>query len=198
MTPEIQARAFEPFFTTKAVGKGSGLGLSMVYGFVRQSGGRIAIDSAPGRGTEVTLSFRRAAAPQTSLVMRQSAAIRFQDLRILLVDDDAEVRDTVRAMLADLGATVIVAPDGPAALDALKAEQAPDIMLSDIVMPGMDGIALATAARAQRPNLRIVFMSANAEPDARTLGAINEQPFLVKPFRSIDLAAALCEVRPLG
>jgi PAS domain S-box-containing protein len=198
MTPEVQARAFEPFFTTKEVGKGSGLGLSMVYGFVRQSGGRIAIDSAPGKGTEVALSFRRAAAPQPAPAARPSHAVRFQDLRILLVEDDAEVRDTVRAMLADLGAAVIVAPDGPAALAALKAAEAPDIMLTDILMPGMDGIALATAARAQRPDLRIVFMSANAEPDARTLSAINEQPLLVKPFRTIDLAAALCEARALG
>jgi PAS domain S-box-containing protein len=193
MSPEIQARAFEPFFTTKPVGKGSGLGLSMVYGFVRQTGGRIRIDSAPGQGTTVTLSFRRAEPPASALPAREGPTVRFQDLRILLVEDDAEVCETVHAMLADLGAIVVVAAGGAAALAVLEAGPAPDVMLTDIVMPGMDGLALADAARAARPDMKIIFMSGNAELDARTMSAVSTALLLVKPFRTIDLAAALCE-----
>ena len=197
MGAEVRARAFEPFFTTKDVGKGSGLGLSMVYGFVRQSGGSIAIDSAPGRGTAVTMSFRRAEAPTGDApVQVEPAPLDFGNLRILLVEDDVMVRETVGAMIRDLGATIVAAKDGPTAVDLLKSGEAPDIMLTDIVMPGgMDGIALSKVAMDLRPEARIVFMSGNAELDQRTLHAIQEQPFLAKPFRKLQLAAALCEAR---
>jgi PAS domain S-box-containing protein len=195
MTAEVQARAFEPFFTTKEVGKGSGLGLSMVYGFVRQSGGRVAIESAVGTGTTVTLTFPRAEAPLPSTVACPNRSTRFQDIRILLVEDDPEVRTTVERMLSDLGAAVIQAADGPAALGMLNADEPPDVVLTDIVMPGMDGIALSRAVSAARPDIRIVFMSGNAELDTGTMNAIDSRPLLVKPFRKIDLAAALCEAR---
>lgn len=205
MTREIMQRAFEPFFTTKAVGKGSGLGLSIVYGFVRQSGGRVEIASEPGQGTAVSLFFPRAEAPASTVEAKERAeapastaegkelaVARFESLRVLLVEDEAEVRETVHAMLGDLGATVIPAADGPAALEVLKSDRSIDTVITDIVMPGgMDGIALAAKANAIRPAARIVFMSGQAELDHRTLLAINDRPFLTKPFRRLELAAAL-------
>ena len=198
MSAEVRARAFEPFFTTKEVGKGSGLGLAMVYGFVRQSGGRVDIDSAPGKGTCVTLSFAASDAAQAAVVAGEPGNVRFHDLRVLLVEDDPEVRETVREMLGDLGATALVARDGQAAIAALKADASIDILLTDILMPGMDGITVARVAGALRPGTRIVFMSGHAELDQRALQAIDGRPFLVKPFRKLDLAAALSEARRPG
>jgi PAS domain S-box-containing protein len=192
MTREVMARAFEPFFTTKDVGKGSGLGLSMVYGFVRQSGGRVELESHPGAGTTVRLLLKRAKAPVAVEEPRKSPVVSFSSVRILLVEDEADVRDTVRSMLEDLGASVIAAADGQAALDILKTDPAIDIMVTDIVMPGgMDGIALAENASAMRPGIGIAFMSGYAEFDQRTLLAIGARPFLAKPFRKLELATAL-------
>jgi signal transduction histidine kinase/CheY-like chemotaxis protein len=192
MTHDVLARAFEPFFTTKDVGKGSGLGLSMVYGFVRQSGGRVDLASQLGKGTLVTLHFRSAEGPAPVAEPKKAPPIRFEHLRVLLVEDEFDVRETVRAMLSELGATVVAAADGHAALGMLKADQSIDTIVADIVMPGgMDGIALAASASALRPDVRIAFMSGHAELDRRTLLAINERPFLAKPFRKYELAAAL-------
>lgn len=197
MSREVMARAFEPFFTTKNVGRGSGLGLSMVYGFVRQSGGRIELESAPGEGTTVRMFFRRAEAPAPASTAESgpAPAARFEGLHILLVEDEPQVRDTARAMLDDLGAVVIPVADGLAALDALRSGRAIDAILTDIVMPGgIDGIDLARRANAIRPGVRIAFMSGHAELDQRTLLAINERPFLSKPFRKLELAAVLASL----
>jgi len=113
-------------------------------------------------------------------------------LRVLLVEDELDVRETVRAMLSELGASVVAAADGHAALGMLEADRSIDTIVADIVMPGgMDGIALAASASALRPDVRIAFMSGHAELDRRTLLAINERPFLAKPFRKYELAAAL-------
>jgi CheY-like chemotaxis protein len=192
MSQDVLARAFEPFFTTKDVGKGSGLGLSMVYGFVRQSGGRIEIESEPGQGTAVNLFFQRAAAPTPTAEAKTIPMIHFKSLRVLLVEDEPEVREIVRAMLSDLGAVVTPAADGPTALDILKSDRSIDIIITDLVMPGgIDGIALAEHANAMRPGMKIVFMSGNAELDHETALAINGRPFLTKPFRILDLGAAL-------
>jgi signal transduction histidine kinase len=192
MRPEVLARAFEPFFTTKDIGKGSGLGLSMVYGFVRQSGGRIEIDSEPGRGTVVKLYFKSAEAPAPNAEPKKISAPSFERLRVLLVEDEADVRETVCAMLGELGAGVVTAPDGYSALEHLKEDPTIGTILADIAMPGgMDGITLAERAAALRPNIRIAFMSGNSELDRRTLRAVNERPFLAKPFRKFELAAAL-------
>jgi len=192
MTRDVLARAFEPFFTTKDVGKGSGLGLSMVYGFVRQSGGRVDLASQPGKGTVVTLHFKSAEGPAPVAEPKKAPPVRFEHLRVLLVEDELDVRETVRAMLSELGASVVAAADGHAALGMLEADRSIDTIVADIVMPGgMDGIALAASASALRPDVRIAFMSGHAELDRRTLLAINERPFLAKPFRKYELAAAL-------
>ncbi len=195
MSREVVARAFEPFFTTKKMGKGSGLGLSMVYGFVRQSGGRIELESEPGQGTAVRMLFPRAEAPPPAADPGPVPAITFDGLRVLLVEDEPQVRDMAREMLGDLGAAVVPVADGPAALEVLTSDQAIDVVLTDIVMPGgIDGIELAKRAGAIRPGMKIAFMSGHAELDQRTLLAIDERPFLSKPFRKIELAAALASL----
>lgn len=192
MTREVIARAFEPFFTTKDVGKGSGLGLSMVYGFVRQSGGRVHLESAPGQGTTVRLFFRRAEAPKSTPQAKNVPTIGVKELHVLLVEDEPAVRETVGAMLGDLGVSVIPVGDGLAALDILKSNQPVDMMVTDIIMPGgIDGIDLADAATMLRPGMRTAFMSGHAELDDRMLVSIKERPFLTKPLRKIELAAAL-------
>ena len=125
------------------------------------------------------------------------STVDFHDLRILLVDDDTLVRETVGAMLRGLGATVIPAKDGPAAIDILQSDAVVRVMLTDVVMPGgMDGLALAERASVLRPALNIVFMSGNAEADQRTLRAIGDRPLLVKPFRKHQLAAVIRANRP--
>jgi PAS domain S-box-containing protein len=192
MSGEIRARAFEPFFTTKGLGKGTGLGLSMVYGFVRQSGGHINLASAPGAGTRITMQFRRAPAPERSAEAHREAPIPPRRLRILLVEDEPDVRMTVAEMLREIGATVTATANARAALDILASGEEIDAVLTDIIMPdGMDGIALAERAAALRPGLRFAFMSGYAEFDERTLLIINQRPFLPKPFRKLELAAAL-------
>ncbi len=192
MTSDVMAHAFEPFFTTKGIGKGSGLGLSMVYGFVRQSGGRVELDSRLGSGTAVKLHFRRSAAPAPAVRGEKAPSIPPQRLRILLVEDEPDVRETVRTMLSDIGATVVTAPDGVAALAILAEDHAIDAILTDIVMRGgIDGIALAERATAIRPGVRTAFMSGYAEFDERTLHVINKRPFLAKPFQKLELATAL-------
>jgi len=197
MSRDVMSRAFEPFFTTKEVGKGSGLGLSMVYGFVRQSGGRIELESLPGKGTTVRMFFRRAEAPEPASTTESggASAATFEGVHVLLVEDEPQVRDTASAMLGDLGAVVIAVADGLAALDVLQSGQAIDIILTDIAMPGgIDGIDLASRASAIRPGIRIAFMSGHAELDQRTLLAINERPFLSKPFRKLELASVLASL----
>ena len=135
MSADVLARAFEPFFTTKDVGKGSGLGLSMVYGFVRQSGGRVELASTLGKGTTVKLYFKSAQAPAPKAERVKIPPVRFERLRVLLVEDEPEVRETVRAMLAELGATVVTAEDGRVALGIFQADPKIDAIVADIVMP---------------------------------------------------------------
>src|SRR5437764_9035394 len=157
MAPEVVSRVFEPFFTTKEVGKGSGLGLSQVYGFVTQSGGHVAIDSKPGAGTTVTLYLP--AAPAVAAGRSASdphATITPPVGRILIVEDDPEVLDVTVEMLRALGWEVLTAPDAPSGLSVLRRDADIEVLFSDIVMPrGMNGVELAREARRLRPELRV-------------------------------------------
>jgi PAS domain S-box-containing protein len=194
MEPEVLARAFEPFFTTKTH-RGSGLGLSMVYGFARQSRGHVKIYSEPGRGTTVRLYLPRAAAKVTAepLAKPDQVQIARPDERILVVEDNAEVRQTVVRQLHELGYQTIEAAGGTEALDALMQGERVDLMFSDVVMPGgIDGTQLAEAATALRPGLKVLLTSGFARASIQD-GATSTylKNLLSKPYRKTELAQRL-------
>ena len=195
MTPEVQAQAFEPFFTTKDVGKGSGLGLSMVYGFAKQSGGHAALYSEPGKGTTVKLYLPVAdgmSQPGEATLDQQWPRGRGE--RILAVEDDAEVRETVIAMLEKLGYQITAVPDARQALEALD-EGLVDLVLSDVVLPGgISGPEFAELARARYPALEVLFMSGYPAIAAQRNGFLGSDKVLLnKPFQIEQLAKALRE-----
>jgi PAS domain S-box-containing protein len=194
MPPDVVARAFEPFFTTKTGGRGTGLGLSMVYGFAKQSGGTVLIDSLVGRGTTVKMflpltSSEEAQPPLEDVPSEVPAVAR----TVLVVEDEADVRSIVRRQLEMLGHRVLVAEAATEALLLIRGPGAPDVLLTDVVLAtGVDGLELAEAARAARPGLPVIFMSGyTAMPDAlkriRDAGA----PLLSKPFTTPQLQRAV-------
>jgi PAS domain S-box-containing protein len=196
MDPDTLRRATEPFFTTKGVGKGTGLGLSMVQGLAVQSGGAISIESAPGKGTTISLFLPQASAseqaPPVAAVSLGEAAASQMGLTILVVDDDALVGMGTAAMLEDLGHVVLEASSGRAALETLKDNPEIDLIITDHAMPGMTGADLAKAVRAERPALPIILATGYAElPNGEDPGL----PRLAKPFRQEDLIAAIAELR---
>ena len=193
MESDVVAHAFEPFFTTKEVGKGTGLGLSQVYGFIKQSGGHVAIDTAPGVGTTFHLylprcrddqhaSFAQSGAPQVTPTGYET---------VLVVEDNAEVLELVVNTIADLGYNVLTATDGPSALELVRSEQPIDLLFSDVVMPGgMNGFELITRARAIRGELKALVTSGYA--NIQRPGADRpDVPLLVKPYRRADLAQSI-------
>jgi signal transduction histidine kinase/CheY-like chemotaxis protein len=196
MTEEVKAHVFEPFFTTKEVGKGSGLGLAQVYGFARQSGGAVEIDSELGRGTRVTLilprSIERPVAPLPSANDLRTEPRRMERAGcVLLVEDNDEVAALVREMLDELGYEVTRAASAQAALGALANNRRVDLVFSDIMMPGgMDGLDLAREIRARRSDLPIVLTSGYAEPALRDAEAEGLK-VLGKPYRLDELETAL-------
>jgi signal transduction histidine kinase len=187
MTPEIRAKAFEPFFTTKEVGKGSGLGLSQVLGFAKQSGGGVRIDSQPGNGTSIHIYLPRAEAKAAlhDAATRPTAPESVADARILLVDDDSAVREVTAAMLRELGYVVVEAGSGGAALERLDREDDFDLMLIDFAMPGMSGSEVARRAHARRPALPILFVTGFA--DRATLEGVADAQIIGKPFVENEL-----------
>jgi PAS domain S-box-containing protein len=160
MSAETRERAFEPFFTTKEAGRGTGLGLSTVYGFVKQSKGAITLDSVVGEGTTVTLHLPRPAAPAQAAADAGAPGVVPEGLSVLLVEDDPEVRAVVRRFLDGLGCVVVEAPSGEQALLALATARRFDLLLTDIALgPGMRGTELAAQAQARHSKLAIVLMS---------------------------------------
>ncbi len=188
-------KVFEPFFTTKEVGKGSGLGLSMVYGFVQQSGGAIDIRSVEGQGTVVRLYLPRAAAVPSHQPVAQPDAIPQGSETILVVEDDPLVRDFVVAALRGLGYAVLATNDGQTALQCLKAYEGPvHLLFSDIVMPGgMTGWDLAKHATVVRPSLKVLLTSGYAEPASGRGHSKTDHALLLKPYSKAELAAAIRE-----
>jgi signal transduction histidine kinase len=191
-------RLFEPFFTTKEKGRGTGLGLPMVYGFVSQSQGFIHIRSTPGVGTQVDIYLPRSAdsAVDTKTTARRSGAAQPRtegDWRVLLVEDDTLVRRYVEQQLRSLGYRVVSAGSGPEALTLLQASQDIDILFTDIVMPGgMSGRELAEAALAARPDLRVLYTSGYARDALPEQDATDRDiPLLRKPYHREELALAL-------
>ena len=199
--PEVASRAFEPFFTTKEVGKGTGLGLSMVYGVARQSGGTARIESRPGEGTVVRLYFRKAeeaAAPPAAPVAGDDGAglTTRRTERVLVVDDDPDVRGFVVASLEDLGYDVAEVADGASAM-AEFARERPDLVVLDYLMPGMSGAEVALAMRVEQPDQPILFVSGYSQTDA-IRAAAPEAVLLPKPFRADALGKAVREVLAKG
>ncbi|WP_207462755.1 ATP-binding protein [Azospirillum sp. SYSU D00513] len=190
MPPDVLERACEPFFSTKDAGRGTGLGLSMVMGFVRQSGGRFELESEPGRGTAATawLPRVRAAAAAREGGAEEDTPPPLPPRRILLVEDDPQVRSAVQAMLGGAGHAVTAVEDGFEALELLDAEGF-DLLVSDVVLPrGMSGALLAREARLAFPGLPVVLMSGYNELDPAMTAAITESvDILRKPFSRPDL-----------
>ena len=195
MLDSVLARAFEPFFTTKEVGKGSGLGLSQVYGFVAQSGGHVAISSTPGSGSTVTL-YLPATEPPDRQMKREGGASRNRAVgRVLVVEDDPEVLEVTVESLRTIGYEVLTAADAPSALAVLQRDPEIDILFSDVVMPrGMNGVELARHALRLRPGLRVLLASGYpmaALSGSQGIAERDEFPFLSKPYRGSELAEAL-------
>ncbi len=195
MADEVREHVFEPFFTTKEVGKGSGLGLSMVYGFARQSGGHATISSEEGRGTTVKLYLPRAAAAAKSTVAEQAkdgAPLGHGEV-VLVIEDDGEVRALTVAMLRKLGYRAIEACDATEARAVLAREQAVDLVLSDVVLPGgTSGPAFAEGLRRSHPDIGVIFMSGYPAEAAAGLGISGpDRGLLNKPFQMQQLATAL-------
>jgi PAS domain S-box-containing protein len=194
MPPEVVARVFEPFFTTKGSGRGTGLGLSMVYGFAKQSGGTVMIVSEVGRGTTVRLLLPLAAhEPQSAETKAEPVDAPATPRTILLVEDEADVRHIVRRQLDGLGHRVLMAEAATEALLLLQGPGAPELLLTDVVLPtGTNGIDLAEAARKLRPGLPVIFMSGytsvpEAQQRIREMGA----SLLSKPFTTPQLERAI-------
>lgn len=200
MDLETQGHLFEPFFTTKAQGKGSGLGLSTVYGVVRQSGGNIAVDSAPGRGTTFSIFLPRvaeAAEPVETFPTAQSAGKPLEGTEtILLVEDEEAVRSLLCRSLQSKGYTVLEARLSSEALELVEqAERKVHLMLTDVVLPGMSGPELAEKVKAAHPGVKIIYMSGYAD-DTLDRHGMHEpgKHFIQKPFGAGDLVRKIREV----
>ncbi|MBV8888853.1 MAG: response regulator [Alphaproteobacteria bacterium] len=195
MTEEVRAKVFEPFFTTKAVGKGSGLGLSMVYGMVTQCHGAVRIDSCVGHGTTISMFFPRAKAdgaalPDAPALAGSEAEAQHTGAKLLVVDDDPEVRLFAVDALRDHGFMVREAPDAPAALAMIEREDDIEMLITDYAMPTMTGAELARRAKQQRPDLPILLITgfANVVPGAL---AASGARILRKPFELPELIQSI-------
>jgi signal transduction histidine kinase len=188
MSKEVLAKAFEPFFTTKEIGKGSGLGLSQVLGFAKQSGGGIRIDTRVREGTSVKVYLPRAAekfVSEGSALGTDPTHVERRSAAILLVDDDSAVREVTAAVLEENGYVVLQAGSGGAALDQLDQHAKIDLVLLDFAMPGMSGAEAARQIQQRFPSLPILFMTGYADKTA--LGEIGEEGIIKKPFIDDEL-----------
>ncbi|SEE67731.1 PAS domain-containing hybrid sensor histidine kinase/response regulator [Pseudomonas migulae] len=192
MTPSVLAKAFDPFFTTKPIGQGTGLGLSMIYGFAQQSGGHVKLDSLPGQGTCVRLYLPRLHFPEpenTLLPFSGEAPAAIDGETVMLVEDDPAVRMLVLDLLNELGYHAHEAGNAKTALPLLESDVRVDLLVTDVGLPGMNGRQLAEIARQHRPELKVLFMTGYAENAAERQGFLEEgMDMVTKPF-SIDLLA---------
>lgn len=183
------ARAFEPFFTTKDVGKGSGLGLAQVFGFAKQSGGGVRIDTSPGAGTVVSVFLPRAAGDAACMAASPIPAesVTLEGRTVLVLDDEDAVREITAATLRDMGCHVIQASDGSAALRALARERGIEAVVADIAMPGMNGVEFARLAKQDWPALPVMFVTGYADLEA--IADVPADRIIRKPYSRDDLAA---------
>jgi CheY-like chemotaxis protein len=194
--PELAARVFEPFFTTKGVGRGTGLGLSQVYGFARQSGGFVAFDSEEGRGTTVSIYLPRVLPPKRSTVVSSVDPFTAAgEGHVLIVEDDPEVLTATRNMVEELGYTVAVADGSTTALEIL-AENTFDIVFSDVIMStGMTGLELAQEIERRHPKLPVLLTSGYTAHHMLPIATAQVRPLLHKPYTLSELATALRSTR---
>ena len=202
MTPEVVARAFDPFFTTKPLGEGTGLGLSMIYGFARQSGGQVRIYSEPGQGTTMCIYLPRDhASAQEAPPSADPETLPAQGAgeTVLVVDDEPTIRMLVTEVLERLGYTTVEAPDGPAGLRVLHSDAKVDLLITDVGLPGgMNGRQVADAARVARPDLKVLFITGYAENAAVGNGLLDAgMEVLTKPF-TLDALGARVEAMLKG
>lgn len=192
MTPSVRAKAFDPFFTTKPIGQGTGLGLSMIYGFAQQSGGHVSLDSLPNQGTCVRLYLPRLnlLEPERPVVETLSAAPTATcGETVVVVEDDPAVRMLVLDLLKELGYLAHEAADASAALPLLESELRVDLLVTDVGLPGMNGRQLAEIARQHRPGLKVLFMTGYAQKAAERQGFLEDgMDMVAKPF-SIEVLA---------
>ena len=195
MAPDVLARAFDPFFTTKPMGQGTGLGLSMVYGFVQQSGGHVRLRSEAGHGTTVAIYLPRNLEAAAGVAVTDSAVPLLAAVAtngvVLLVEDEPDVQMVVRDILSDLNYMVLNAESGQAGLDIVASGVRIDLLLTDVGLPGgMNGRQLADAARERRPGLKVLFITGYAENAAASDGWMQEgMQVMTKPFALNTLAA---------
>jgi CheY-like chemotaxis protein len=196
MWSDTARRAFEPFFTTKAVGKGSGLGLSMVYGFARQSGGTAEIESRVGNGTTIRLYFPRSGEtvsndPPPSV----GHASISRKVSILVVEDQEEIRQLLADALDEFGHNVRIARAAEEAIEILGQDAGIEVLVTDITLPGgMTGTDLVRQARKLLPDLKILTISGNANEESIRASSLDRCVFLPKPFRPSDLNKAVVEL----
>ena len=204
MSSRVLAKAFDPFFTTKPIGQGTGLGLSMIYGFAQQSGGHVTLSSEQGQGTTVRLYLPRLHnAPQQAAAEAQNLGGTFAAAgeSVVLVEDDPAVRMLVLNVLNELGYTTHEAQDGKTALPLLESNLRIDLLVTDVGLPGMNGRQLAEIARQYRPGLKVLFMTGYAEKAGERQGFLDEgMDLLAKPFSIEQLAGKIRHMlrHPLG
>jgi PAS domain S-box-containing protein len=205
MPPEVIERAFDPFFTTKPIGRGTGLGLSMLYGFVKQSDGNVRIYSEPGNGTTFRLYLPRLRAPADTAETGASGQVAAAGLAeagesVLVVDDEPALRMLVAETLRELGYAAILAEDGPSAVRILQSDARIDLLITDVGLPGLNGRQVADAGRAKRPGLRVLFITGYAHNAAIGNGAALEpgMQIITKPFALEALGAKVREMIEVG
>jgi len=195
MTPSVRSKAFDPFFTTKPIGQGTGLGLSMIYGFAQQSGGHVSLDSLPGQGTCVRLYLPRlyALEPERPVIETVTGAPAVATGEtVVVVEDDPAVRMLVMDLLKELGYRAHEAEDAKGALPLLESDLRVDLLVTDVGLPGMNGRQMAEIARQHRPGLKVLFMTGYAQKAAERQGFLEDgMDMVAKPFSIEQLAGKI-------
>jgi CheY-like chemotaxis protein len=198
MTPEVMARAFDPFFTTKPLGHGTGLGLSMIHGFVRQSGGQVGIESGLGAGTTMTLYLPRFVGELADDGVDDvaSSGANGQGETVLVIDDEEPIRVLIAEVLGEAGYSVLEAGDGPAGLEILRSSARVDLLITDVGLPGgFNGRQVADAARISRPELQVLFITGYAENAAVGAGQLDPgMQVITKPFAMAELSERVRDI----
>ncbi|WP_236179045.1 PAS domain-containing hybrid sensor histidine kinase/response regulator [Pseudomonas sputi] len=195
MTPSVRSKAFDPFFTTKPIGQGTGLGLSMIYGFAQQSGGHVSLDSLPGQGTCVRLYLPRLHAPEPEQPLVETVSetpTPATGETVVVVEDDPAVRMLVMDLLKELGYRAHEAEDAKSALPLLESDLRVDLLVTDVGLPGMNGRQMAEIARQHRPGLKVLFMTGYAQKAAERQGFLEDgMDMVAKPFSIEQLAGKI-------